>query len=58
MGERLDENSHTHCRRPGARPARHRRMLLSMEPDMEVVGQACDGIEAVALAEKLHPDSS
>ena len=21
--------------------------LLSMEPDMEVVGQACDGIEAV-----------
>ena len=25
-------------------------VLLSMEPDMEVVGQACDGIEAVAMA--------
>jgi DNA-binding NarL/FixJ family response regulator len=31
-------------------------MLLSMEPDMEVVGQACDGIEALALAERLRPD--
>jgi DNA-binding NarL/FixJ family response regulator len=31
-------------------------VLLSMEPDMEVVGQACDGIEAVALAGQLRPD--
>jgi DNA-binding NarL/FixJ family response regulator len=31
-------------------------MLLSAEPDMEVVGQACDGIEALALAERLRPD--
>jgi DNA-binding NarL/FixJ family response regulator len=31
-------------------------VLLSMEPDMEVVGQACDGVEAVALAGELHPD--
>jgi len=31
-------------------------VLLSMEADMEVVGQACDGIEAVAMAEQLRPD--
>jgi DNA-binding NarL/FixJ family response regulator len=31
-------------------------MLLSMEQDMEVVGQACDGVEAVAMAEQLRPD--
>jgi DNA-binding NarL/FixJ family response regulator len=31
-------------------------MLLSMERDMEVVGQACDGIEAVAMAMDLRPD--
>jgi DNA-binding NarL/FixJ family response regulator len=31
-------------------------VLLSMEADMEVVGQACDGIEAVAMAELLRPD--
>src|SRR5271165_2683439 len=31
-------------------------VLLSMEPDMEVVGQACDGIEAVAMAVQLRPD--
>jgi DNA-binding NarL/FixJ family response regulator len=31
-------------------------MLLSMEPDMEVVGQACNGVEAVELAQLLHPD--
>ena len=30
--------------------------LLSMEPDMEVVGQARNGIEAVNLAQILHPD--
>ena len=31
-------------------------LLLSMEPDMEVVGQACNGVEAVELARVLHPD--
>ena len=31
-------------------------VLLSMEPDMEVIGQACDGIEAVAMARELRPD--
>jgi DNA-binding NarL/FixJ family response regulator len=31
-------------------------VLLSMETDMQVVGQACDGIEAVALAQQLRPD--
>jgi DNA-binding NarL/FixJ family response regulator len=30
--------------------------LLSLEPDMEVVGEACDGIEAVAMAAQLRPD--
>jgi DNA-binding NarL/FixJ family response regulator len=31
-------------------------MLLSTEPDMDVVGQAGDGVEAVALAKSLRPD--
>jgi DNA-binding NarL/FixJ family response regulator len=31
-------------------------MLLSMEPDMEVVGQARNGVEAVELAQLLKPD--
>jgi DNA-binding NarL/FixJ family response regulator len=31
-------------------------LLISLEPDMEVVGLACDGIEAVAMAELLRPD--
>jgi DNA-binding NarL/FixJ family response regulator len=31
-------------------------MLLSMEPDMEVVGQARNGVEAVELALTLRPD--
>jgi DNA-binding NarL/FixJ family response regulator len=31
-------------------------LLLSMEPDMEVVGQASNGAEAVELAQLLHPD--
>jgi len=31
-------------------------LFLSLEPDMEVVGLASDGVEAVALAQSLHPD--
>jgi DNA-binding NarL/FixJ family response regulator len=31
-------------------------LLLALEPDMEVVGQAVDGIEATALALVLKPD--
>jgi DNA-binding NarL/FixJ family response regulator len=31
-------------------------LLISMEPDMEVVGQARNGVEAVELAQLLHPD--
>jgi DNA-binding NarL/FixJ family response regulator len=31
-------------------------VLLSMESDMEVVGQACDGIEAVEMAKRLAPE--
>jgi DNA-binding NarL/FixJ family response regulator len=32
------------------------RMILAVEPDMEVVGEAGDGAEAVALARELNPD--
>jgi len=32
------------------------RMILEAQPDMEIVGQAGNGREAVELAEKLHPD--
>ena len=32
------------------------RLLLESEPDVEVVGEACDGPEAVSAIEKLHPD--
>jgi DNA-binding NarL/FixJ family response regulator len=31
-------------------------MLLSMEPDMEVVGQAADGEQAIAMVKELRPD--
>lgn len=31
-------------------------LMLSVEPDIEVVGQAADGVEAVALAANLKPD--
>jgi two-component system response regulator NreC len=32
------------------------RMILSTQPDMEIVGEAGNGREAVELADKLHPD--
>jgi DNA-binding NarL/FixJ family response regulator len=32
------------------------RMILGAEPDLEVVGEAADGDEAVALAARLRPD--
>jgi two-component system response regulator NreC len=32
------------------------RMLLAQEDDMEVIGEAADGIEALELAKKLNPD--
>ena len=32
------------------------RMILEEEPDFEVVGEAADGAEAVALAAELAPD--
>jgi len=31
-------------------------LLLSVEPDMDVVGQAADGVQAVEMAERLRPD--
>jgi DNA-binding NarL/FixJ family response regulator len=32
------------------------RMILSAEPDIDVVGEAGNGAEAVELATELHPD--
>ena len=32
------------------------RIWLSLEPDLEVVGEASDGAEAISLARALHPD--
>jgi DNA-binding NarL/FixJ family response regulator len=31
-------------------------LMLSAEPDIEVAGQACDGVEAVEMAQRLRPD--
>ena len=32
------------------------RMILDAEPDIEVVGEAADGVQAIELAGQLHPD--
>jgi DNA-binding NarL/FixJ family response regulator len=32
------------------------RLRLGLEPDIEIVGEAADGSDAVALAATLHPD--
>ena len=32
------------------------RMILSAEPDLEIVGEACDGSEAITLCARARPD--
>src|SRR5689334_9389985 len=32
------------------------RMFLSLDPDLEIIGEAADGAEAVRLAGELQPD--
>jgi DNA-binding NarL/FixJ family response regulator len=31
-------------------------MIIGAQPDMELVGEAADGVQAVALARRVHPD--
>ncbi|MFI4890777.1 MAG: response regulator [Steroidobacterales bacterium] len=55
-----ESNSHPSIRIVIAEDQAHVRRgaahLLSLEADMEVVGQACNGAEAIELARVLHPD--
>ena len=32
------------------------RAIIDREPDLEVIAEAADGVEAVELGERLHPD--
>ena len=32
------------------------RMYLALDPDIEIVGEACDGLQALSLAHELQPD--
>lgn len=32
------------------------RLLLSQDPEIEIAGEACDGLRALEMAEKLQPD--
>ncbi len=32
------------------------KLWLRLEPDMQVIGEAADGVEALTLALRLHPD--
>lgn len=32
------------------------RAILDLEPDIEIVGEATDGVEAIQLSRQVHPD--
>jgi DNA-binding NarL/FixJ family response regulator len=34
------------------------RVLIDRQPELQVVGEAADGLQAVELAEELHPDAA